>query len=87
MVRYRSHLNGYRYQYPTVDLNVGHLEDTTGAGGGIFFSVVFFCLKNQSPVTSVVLDLAATLFTPETPNLFCELKHFTHPYIGIVVSR
>ena len=32
-------------------------------------------------------DVAATLFTPETPKLFCGLKHFTHPSIGIVVSR
>ncbi|CAB1426949.1 unnamed protein product [Pleuronectes platessa] len=34
------------------------------------------------PVTSIVLDLAATLFTPETPNGFTGLKHFTQPSIG-----
>ena len=33
------------------------------------------------------LDLAAMLFTPETPKVFCGLQHFTHPSIGIVVSR
>ena len=38
-------------------------------------------------VGEVLLDLAATLFTPETPKVFCGLKHFTHPSIGIVVSR
>ncbi|CAB1428689.1 unnamed protein product [Pleuronectes platessa] len=27
--------------------------------------------------------LAATLFTPETPAVFCGLKHFTHSSIGI----
>ena len=34
----------------------------------------------KSPVT-------ATLFTPETPKVFCGLKHFTDPSICIVVSR
>ena len=38
-------------------------------------------------VTSIVFDLAATLFTPETPKEFCGLKHFTHPSIGLVVRR
>ena len=41
--------------------------------------VVFLRWKYQSPVTSIVLDLAATLFTPETPKLFCGLKHFFFP--------
>ena len=30
--------------------------------------------------------LAETLFTPETAKVFCRLKHFIHPSIGIVVS-
>ena len=34
-----------------------------------------------------VLDLAATLFTPETPKVFCGLKHFNHPSIAIVMSE
>ena len=46
---------------------------------------VFLRLKNLSQFTSIVLDLAATLFTPETSNIFCELKHFTS--IGTVLSR
>ena len=46
------------------------LDDTTEA---------FLRLKNRSPFTSSVLDLAATLF--------CGLKHVTHPSIGKVVSR
>ena len=50
----------------------------------------FFCCVIMSeegfPFTSIVLDLAATLFTPETPKVFCGLKHFTHLSIGIVVS-
>ena len=33
--------------------------------GGILSSIVFLRLKNRSPFTSIVLDLAATLFTPE----------------------
>ena len=39
----------------------GHLEETTGA-------VHSLRLKNQSPFISTVLDVAATLFTPETPS-------------------
>ena len=36
-----------------------------------FVSVFFSRLKKWSLFTSVVLDLAATLFTPETPKGFC----------------
>ena len=57
------------------------LDDTTG------LSVVYIHLKEWSPFTSVVLDLAATLLTPETPKVFCGLKHFTHPSIVTVLSR
>ena len=32
-------------------------------------------LKNRSPFTSIVLDSALTLFTPETPKVFCGPKH------------
>ena len=32
----------------------------------------------------IVLYLSAMLFTPETPEVFCGLKHFTHPSIGLV---
>ena len=49
------------------------------------FSVFFSRLKNQSPFTSIVVGLAATLFTPETPKVFCGFKHFTHPSMGIAV--
>ena len=42
-----------------------------------------FCLiTSKEEVT-----LAETLFTPETRKAFCELKHFTRPSIGRVVSR
>ena len=40
------------------------------------FSVVLLCLKIQSVLTSVVLDLAATLFTPET---LCSVDSHTSP--------
>ena len=53
----------------------------------IFLSVVLLNLKTRSPFNSNVLDLAATLFTPETPEVFSGLSHFPHPFIGIVVSR
>ena len=33
------------------------------------------------------LYLTATLFTPETPKVFCGLKHLTHLSTGIVMSR
>ena len=36
---------------------------------------------------SVVLDLAAALFSSETAGVFCELEIFTHPHIGTGVSR
>ena len=57
--------------------------------GGIlwFFLGVFLRLKKWSTFTEIGLDLAATLFTPEPPKVFYRLKHFTHPSIGIVVSR
>ena len=35
----------------------------------------FFCLKKRSPFTSIVLDLAATLFTPEK----CFVDSTLHP--------
>ena len=43
----------------------------------VCFSVVCVHLKTWSPFTLVVLVLAATLFTPETPKVFHGLKHFT----------
>ena len=43
------------------------------------FVVVLLCLKKLSPVTSLVLDLAAILFTPEIPKMISGLKHFTQP--------
>ena len=50
-------------------------------------SVVLLRLNLWSPVSSIVLDSALAKFTPETPEVFCGLKHFTHPPIGIVVSK
>ena len=52
-----------------------------------FLSVVFFMSEDSSLISSIVLDLAATLFTPETPKVFSALKHFTHPSIGILLNR
>ena len=43
----------------------------------VCFSVVCVHLKTWSPFTLVVLVLAATLFTPQTPKVFHGLKHFT----------
>ena len=45
---------------------------------GILFVSVFYILKKWSPVTLIVLDLAAMLFTPKTPAMnrflpFCHL--------------
>ena len=56
--------------------------------GGIlcYFSVVFLHFK-ESPVTSIVLDLAATLFSPESPEVFWGLKHSTYLSVSIVVNR
>ena len=58
------------------------------------FRVKFECLglrtrawlhrSSMEAFTSIVLDLAAMLFTPE---VFCGLKHFTHPSLCIVVGR
>ena len=44
-------------------------------------------LANILKVAIIVLDLAAMLFSPETPEVFCGLKHFTHPSIGTGVRR
>ncbi len=48
--------------------------------GGLlcFYSVVCLRLKNWSLFTLIVLDLAATLFTPETPKLFQTLHQPLH---------
>ena len=54
---------------------------------GVVFRRHFMLFSYQSPVTSIVLDSAATLFTHETPNVLCGLKHDTHHSIGLVVSR
>ena len=56
-------------------------------GGMLCFFLLFYSAKEEIIVTSIVLDSAATLFTPETPKGFCGLEHFTHPSIGIVASR
>ena len=66
------------------------IEDTwmTPQEHFMFLSVVFKHLRNWSTFTLIVLDLAATLFTPETPEVFC--GHLTPPpppSIGIVVGR
>ena len=50
------------------------------------FSVVLLHLKKRSQFTSIVLESTAMLLIPETLGVFCGLKHFTHPSIGIVVS-
>ena len=57
--------------------------------GGLlgFFSVVLLRLQKRSQLTSFVFDSAAMLFTPNTAEVSCGLKPFTHPSIGIVVSR
>ena len=67
----------------------GHLDDTTGAVWRhvMLFSVVFYIWRSSPPVTSIVLDLAATLFTPKTPKVFCGLKQFIHLSFRTVVSR
>ena len=48
---------------------------------------VLLRLKKDSPLTSIVLDTALTKFTPETPKVFCGIKHFTHSFIAIRLSR
>ena len=56
--------------------------------GGIlcFFPVVFMCLKKWSAFTSVVLDSALTLFTPETPKCFMDSNTLPNPP-SAVLSR
>ena len=48
-----------------------------------FFSVVFFSFEEVVAFTSMVFDLASTLFTPKTPKVFSGCKHS----ISTVVSR
>ena len=54
------------------------MDDPTGAA---WRHVMFFisCLRIWSPLTSIVLDLAEKLFTPDAPKVFCGLEHFTKP--------
>ena len=68
----------------------GHLDGTTGAEWRhfMFFYVFFYVWKKWFPVTLIVLDLAATLYTPEAPTVLWNLcEHCTHPSISKVVSR
>ena len=44
---------------------------------------VFFCFITYEEV----IPLAATLFTPKTPEVFCGLKNFTHTSICTLLSR
>ena len=39
--------------------------------------VFICCFFTIDYIIIIILDLAATLFTPETPKVFCGLKHFT----------
>ena len=54
-----------------------------------FFFVCFYIL--WSPFTAIGLDLTATLFSAETPELFCELKilpsshRHREEYIGWII--
>ena len=71
--RLKKHCKWHSFEY---NVNVGasgRLYDTT--------RVVW------RQVTSIVLDLAVTLFTPRTPNVLCRLKHFTHPSISGWIIR
>ena len=61
------------------------LECCPGLRKTVRVMIKTLCLKKQSPVTSIVLNLAATLFTADTPKVFG--GHFTHPSIGTHVSR
>ena len=60
-------------------------DDTTRA---VWRHVVFFlcCFITSEGEATLDFASAAMLFTPETPEVFCGLKHFTHPSIGIVVG-
>ena len=51
----------------------------------VFFLLCVYIWKIQPPIT--LLDLAAMLFTPETPKVFCGLKQFPHPSIVLAVNK
>ena len=51
------------------------------------YFLLFLMSGEEVPFNSIVLDLAATLFIPETPKVICGLRHFTHRSISRVVSR
>ena len=57
----------------------GLLDDTTGA----VLRKWFYYVWRSGHQLLIVLDLAATLLTPKTPKVFCGLKHFNLPSIGI----
>ena len=45
-----------------------------------FFVCCFIKSKEVVTVEFNCIDSAATQFTPETPEVFCELKHFPPPF-------
>ena len=56
-------------------------------GGMLCFFCCLITSEDRLLMSSIILDLARTLFTPESPKVFCALKHFTHPSIGMGLSR
>ena len=48
-------------------------------GGMLSFFCCFIRSEDRSLMSSIVLDSAATLFTPETPKVLCGLNHFKLP--------
>ena len=55
---------------------VGRHHTSSMEASDVFY-VVLLRLKKRSRATLIVSDSAATLFTPETPEVYCGHKHFT----------
>ncbi len=54
--------------------------------GILWFWYVFFIFDNWSPFTTIVWEITATSFFCDTPAVFCGIKNFIQPSIGIQVS-
>ena len=56
-------------------------------GGMLWFFCCFLTSGEGLTIDFNCIGSALTKFTPETREVFCGLKHFSHPSIDIVVSR
>ncbi len=70
---------GFRIQITSDKLHEGILM--------VFLMYFLFLFESQSLFTTIIWDMIATSFSCETPAVFCGLKNFTGPSIGVRVHK